>query len=405
MPTYLCHGFRWQRRSIRVYVIVQNLDDASPEWIIPARTSRCILKSFYSLFDFIPYCAPVRSAYTPSQDADSDDGSYILNNNYAAARDASRNRSHSRGRSRSQSLSLAQRRSQSQSRTQQQQPPLPPLPADPPRSASPDDDFAAQSWSAVKLLEEYDPHDLTAVSRPYAYVADYAVRIDLSCSIADEIARYERQVQQLQQQSYYPADQKRRPLTFLEQLRDQLQRGEEIRWYVVVNDDEVRDASSSSAGQHQQQAPRHQQRPSSPGYYQPPQVQWYYPPGRQPPTREQAEHHAQYLLQQRIFEGDDRQRIWDLGTRRKDRSRERSRGWRGTEYREPRPPVVPDKDYPPALPVAAAAKGAPTTGAVPPLRPKMSLDAAFGRPKTPGAKGGGLRRLFGRTKVDEGYSP
>ncbi|GAB1318855.1 Developmental regulator [Madurella fahalii] len=394
MPTYLCHGFRWQRRSIRVYVIVQNLDDASPEWIIPARASRCILKSFYSLFDFIPYCAPVRGAYTPSQDDGSDDGSYILHSNYTtatAASDTSRNRSLSRGRSRSQSLSQGHSRSQSRAQQQQQQPPpLPPLPADPPRSATPDDDFSSQSWSAVKLLEEYDPHDLTAVSRPYAYVADYAVRIDLSCSIADEIARYEKQQQQFQQQSYHPSDQKRKP-TFLEQLRDQLQRGEEIRWYVVINDDEVRDASSPDY-----HVPRQQQQPSPLG--QQPQIQWYYPPGRQPPTREQVEHHAQYMLQQRIFEGDDRQRIWDLGRkkeRKRDRSREQSRGRRGAEYREPRPPIVPDKDYLPPLP----------TGTTVPLRPKMSLDAGLGRPKTPGGKAGGLRRLFGRNKVDVGYSP
>ncbi|KAK4103741.1 hypothetical protein N658DRAFT_394596, partial [Parathielavia hyrcaniae] len=170
MPTYLCHGFRWQRRSVRVYVILQDLGDVSPEWIIPARSSRCILKSFYDIFDFLPYCSPNQGRYTPTRELD--------------------------------------------------------------------------SWSAIKLLEEYDPHDLTAVSRPYAYVADYAVRVDLSCSIVDEIARYEQQ----QLQSAYPAiaiPSRGAPagegLGWFEQLRDQLQRGEEIRWYVVVNGDEVRD--------------------------------------------------------------------------------------------------------------------------------------------------------------------
>jgi hypothetical protein len=43
----------------------------------------------------------------------------------------------------------------------------------------------------------------------------------------------------------------------------------------------------------------------------------------------------------------------------------------------------------------------------PPLRPKMSIDTA--RPKTAGSGsiGGGLRRLFGRSKVqvDGVYSP
>jgi hypothetical protein len=58
MPAYLCHGFRWQRRSIRVFVVVQNLDDASPEWIIPTRSSQCMLEAFYNLFNFVPYCVP-----------------------------------------------------------------------------------------------------------------------------------------------------------------------------------------------------------------------------------------------------------------------------------------------------------------------------------------------------------
>ncbi|TPX07312.1 uncharacterized protein E0L32_010734, partial [Thyridium curvatum] len=69
MPTYLCHGFRWQRRSIRVYVVVQNLDDAAPEWIIRRGTSRALLSSFYSLFDFLPRCAappPGSSSVTPA---------------------------------------------------------------------------------------------------------------------------------------------------------------------------------------------------------------------------------------------------------------------------------------------------------------------------------------------------
>ncbi|KAK4126272.1 hypothetical protein N657DRAFT_547938, partial [Parathielavia appendiculata] len=208
MPTYLCHGFRWQRRSVRVYIILQNLDDASPEWIIPATSSRCILKSFYEIFDFLPYCSPKQGCYAPTRELDGE------------------NRTTAENRSRSRGLTDGSSSSSSSSHT-----------------SSPEDDFSAQSWSAIKLLEEYDPHDLTAVSRPYAYVADYAVRIDLSCSIVDEISRYE----QLQHQSAYPAISipTRNPPAegqgWFEQLRDQLQRSEEIRWYVVVNGDEVRD--------------------------------------------------------------------------------------------------------------------------------------------------------------------
>ncbi|KAF3767434.1 hypothetical protein M406DRAFT_223743, partial [Cryphonectria parasitica EP155] len=166
MPTYLCHGFRWKRRSIRVYVVVQNLDDAAPEWIIKRGSPRNLIESFYDLFDFLPECA------------------------------------------------LPTTRSSSA--------------APPSNSVAPSSE---QSWSPVKLLEEHDPANLHEVSRPYAYVADYVTRIDASCSIVEEIQRYET----------------RRDTTKLgkgagwfEQLRDQLQRGEEIRWYVVVNGDEDR---------------------------------------------------------------------------------------------------------------------------------------------------------------------
>ncbi|KAK3294914.1 uncharacterized protein B0H64DRAFT_197949 [Chaetomium fimeti] len=330
MPTYLCHGFRWQRRSVRVYVILHNLDDASPEWIIPAKSSQCILKSFYEVFEFLPYCSPKRGRYTPTRELDSGDGDDEDDGRVPSASSAStKARSQSRGRGRSQSQSTQQSRSQSRANYQQ---PLPPLPTTTDESSSAsisaEDDFSAQSWSAIKLLEEYDPNDLTAVSRPYAYVADYAVRIDLSCSIIDEIAKYE----QKQLQSAHPAvsipsgDTPPQSQGWFEGLRDELQHGEEIRWYVVVNNDEVRDwadegsESTSSSGppergyQHQPDQtyqPSHQQQQQQ---QQPSQHQSQYqsqqqpPPGRPIPSREQRQHHAQYIHQQHIFEGSDQEK-------------------------------------------------------------------------------------------------
>ncbi|KAK0751078.1 hypothetical protein B0T18DRAFT_288696, partial [Schizothecium vesticola] len=212
MPTYLCHGFRWQRRSIRVYVVVQNLDDASPEWIIPAKSATCILDSFYNLFDFLPYCSPSGPGF--ASDSDGDD-SYALQQ---TPRD--------RDRSRSASVHAPSHRSR-----------------DPPK-----DDFGAQDWSVVKVLEEYDPQNLTEVSRPYAYVADYVVRVDLSVSIAEEMHRYEERARgdrdppMLGHASDETGRKKGNKRTgWFEKLRDQLQRGEDIRWYIVVNGDEVRD--------------------------------------------------------------------------------------------------------------------------------------------------------------------
>ena len=503
MPTYLCHGFRWQRKSVRVYVILQNIDDASPEWIIPAKTSQSILQSFYEVFEFLPYCSPKRSRYAAARDPETDDDD--------------RSQSRARGRGRSESLGTTQSRSVSRAR---QQYPLPPLPlaADDASSTASEDDFSAQSWSAIKLLEEYDPRDLTAVSRPYAYVADYAVRVDLSCSIVDEIARYE----QLQLQSQHPAiaiPSRKEPQGsgsgWFEDLRDQLQAGEEIRWYVVVNDDEVRDCADEEP--ESATTP-----PREPGYQQPQYQPYQYQSqsSRPMPSIEQRQHHAQYMHQQRIFEGEEavqkaepeqeppkveiersnqgrkreqeqqqqqqqQQQLLDWNSReakreqerqrerekekekekererqreqekQKQREREKERQWQQEKERlrekdrqqqqrqrdqrdqnppsygadaNGKPPTVPEKDFfhfprPPTATANAGANAVPLRPKVSldaganaaPVRPKMSLDigarplrskisfdAGIGRPKTPGGKGGGLRRLFGRGKVDAG---
>ncbi|KAK4251448.1 hypothetical protein C7999DRAFT_27864 [Corynascus novoguineensis] len=309
MPAYLCHGFRWQRQSIRVHVILQDLDDASPEWIIPAKSSRCILNSFYELFNFLPDCSPERGRrYSSIGGTDSDYDDRTLS--YARGRNPSRDRSQSR------STHQARSRSRAIQQQQQQPPPIPPLPASNVRTdstlfAASDDEFEAQSWSAIKLLEEYDPRDLTTVSRPYAYVADYAIRIDLSCSIVDEIAKYEQQ----QLPSGYPAvsisagDSPTQGPGWFEQLRDELQRGEEIRWYVVVNNDEAREWASESP--EPESAPgldlnlrrqQYQQYQESQLHSSEHQTQQ----GRPTPSRKQIQHHAQYL-QQIIFDLETKQ--------------------------------------------------------------------------------------------------
>lgn len=210
------------------------------------------------------------------------------------------------------------------------------------------DDVSAQDWSAVKLLEEYDPLDLTAVSQPHAYVADYVVRIDLSCNVAEEIARYE---ERLRASPDPPVTGKSKKPGWFEKLRDQLQRGEDIRWYVVVNGDEERAWPDE-------------------------------PPGREDTAamRAQQTHHAQYINQQQIFEDKDAMR---------EREREKLRREMGYDQaeREPRPPRdrrprVPDKELPPIL------------------TKKASMDQGGLRPKTP--KTGGFRRLFGRSKAGAG---
>ena len=46
MPVYLVHGFRWPRASIRYHIILNNIDDAAPEYIVIPKTSEALLESF-----------------------------------------------------------------------------------------------------------------------------------------------------------------------------------------------------------------------------------------------------------------------------------------------------------------------------------------------------------------------
>jgi hypothetical protein len=53
MPVYVLHGFRWARagnEGIRVFIVLHNVDDAAPEYIQQARTSRALLSTFRDSF-------------------------------------------------------------------------------------------------------------------------------------------------------------------------------------------------------------------------------------------------------------------------------------------------------------------------------------------------------------------
>ncbi|KAK3491657.1 hypothetical protein B0T13DRAFT_513849 [Neurospora crassa] len=416
MPTYLCHGFRWQRRSIRVYTVVQDLDDVSPEWLIRPTSSRCLLQSFYNLFEFLPYCSPHEpETWDSNEDEDEDEdedervksgeengeegvvvpgdrgsrgekGSKEQRTQWPKRKESlgvlrghgsegttgkgmgtmgkemgkekreitaipvgsnnrssiSRTRTISRSPStisrspstisRSPSLRLPLQGVRTPSRTRLQTtaaaaasaattPTTPTAPttatttsapASTPASRTPStlgvssagkgrkgkttgsssssrrseshspnrkkDELSAQRWSAVKVLEEYDPNNLDEVSRPYAYVADHVVRVDGAADILAEVRRYEERMQRLRLKlkgaekragerdpkanrnsggsggsgEYHDAlehleeSAKEKEETWIEQLRDELQRGEEIKWYVVVNGDEERNYSNLS---------------------------------------------------------------------------------------------------------------------------------------------------------------
>lgn len=46
MPTWIVHGFRWPRAQIRIHIILQNLDDAAPEWLMAPATAACLTENF-----------------------------------------------------------------------------------------------------------------------------------------------------------------------------------------------------------------------------------------------------------------------------------------------------------------------------------------------------------------------
>lgn len=188
MPTYLCHGFRWLRQPVRIFVILNNLEDAAPDWVMDPDTATVILDQFTQNFDFLPTITDTEAeaAADPRNDPriPTTKPAYRLDENLG----------------------------------------LPP-----PRVPIAQDPVLRYTWSPVKLLEEYDPNDEAAEpARPYVYVADRVVRVDLGMDVLGEMAAYEKE---------YNGGKN----AWFEKLRDALQDGADIGWYVVVCGDERRD--------------------------------------------------------------------------------------------------------------------------------------------------------------------
>ncbi|KAI1208416.1 uncharacterized protein F4807DRAFT_151436 [Annulohypoxylon truncatum] len=256
MPTYLCHGFRWHRPSIRYFVVIQNVDDAAPEWIVTRKSPVALLDQFYELFDFLPPCT--RPARTLSPFPHPNPTRIPSSNGHAHARTQSEGGQVNKGKQNGpengengnnseQIKSPSRSKTSGQLATNKRQDDATSLPS--PGSPEFDDSVPFNDWSVVKFLEEFDPTDLSVVSGPWAYVADYVIRIDTSVSVAEEIGRYEAR---MKTEAYKPMsgiseEEGRKVNTFgskkagwFEKLRDQLQRLESIRWYVVVCGDEDR---------------------------------------------------------------------------------------------------------------------------------------------------------------------
>ncbi|KAK2932793.1 hypothetical protein FoTM2_007252 [Fusarium oxysporum f. sp. vasinfectum] len=190
MPTYLCHGFRWHRRDIRIFVILNDLEDAAPNWVLAPASSYCILDQLHAKYDFLPELSPPT---TPTQKSTSAKNANIKKQFDHVDDDHA-------------------------------------LPTS--RVSDAEDPVLMHSWSPVKLLEEFDVDEMVTACRPYAYVADYVVRVDLSVDVAGQMAKY--------------YDKMAGEDGWIMKLRNELQKGEPVRWYVVVCGDDVREVPGKS---------------------------------------------------------------------------------------------------------------------------------------------------------------
>ncbi|KAI0403730.1 hypothetical protein F4802DRAFT_276036 [Xylaria palmicola] len=261
MPTYLCHGFRWHRKSVRFYIAKHDIEDGATEWIVAPRSEAALIDHFYTLFNFLPPIDPPSryassSTYRKHHHAPSNDSSYVSrtsSSEYHGSEDPSSpngngTKTRSRSASRQSTNSMNRPRTSGRDETTGSAQ-LPTLPLLSPSSIATKNSNHLDKSPPIRLLEEFDPKDETMASAPWAYVADHVVRVDTSVSIADEMFRYEARMKRDPKRAMHgPSDEYGRKVLggsskkagWLEKLRDQLQRGESIRWYVVVCGDEER---------------------------------------------------------------------------------------------------------------------------------------------------------------------
>jgi len=270
MPTYLLHGFRWHRANIRIHVIVNDLEDAAPEWIVAPATSVTLLNSFYTLFDFLPpstpppasYSAPIISNTTKEEPLPIvNPPTRTLKKKYKSMGSIGRK---SRPASLSNTLELITSSGGGNGRVVLTKENIKTsVTAKSERSKK---QPAFNDWSVVKLVEQYDPDDMFAVSQPYAYVADYMVEVGLGVSVTDEMAKYEARMRveediapntpssskngDLASPALSARDirRKSRRLGWFEKLKDGLEKGENLGWYVVYCGDVERESPLSRDG-------------------------------------------------------------------------------------------------------------------------------------------------------------
>jgi hypothetical protein len=291
MPTYLLHGFRWQRANIRIHIILQDLEDAAPDWIVAPATSVTLLNSFYSLYDFLPpsnpppasYPLPIPAEKVVVEDANQGRRTLVKKKSGSMASLSALTKKGS-GKPGSNGAAGTTEGNGHPHPTPHPYPQLRPGPDPPTTIKRPSQSTTERTptfndWSVVKLVEAYDPADLQSSTQKYAYVADHLVEVTLSVSISEQIALYENKLREaegilnlspstpstpgtpgmagvaasgelnreglgLSGMSARELRRKSRRLGWFEKLRDGLQKGADIGWFVVVCGDEERASPS-----------------------------------------------------------------------------------------------------------------------------------------------------------------
>ena len=192
-------------QNIRIHVILNDLEDATPEWVLAPATSISILNSLYTIYDFLPPSNPPPMAYAhiPIPPVPDDDPPEVRPTTPKMKKSKSMVslRSRSIGRKSKRPAELAPpvnghghahgERKISTSGSDHR--PSTTSGSAHGQSAKTEKKPSFNDWSVVKLIEQYDPNDMTAVSQPYAYVADYMVEVSLGVAITEEMAKYARQ--------------------------------------------------------------------------------------------------------------------------------------------------------------------------------------------------------------------
>ncbi|KHJ32995.1 putative developmental regulator protein [Erysiphe necator] len=268
MPTYLLHGFRWTRMNIRIRIILNDLEDAASEWIMAPATSKSLLDNFYEKYDFLPQ---YRLPLSPSSQNDNTSSTSISedkfsnNLNFPHRLRASKSQVSLRnpvGKQEIESL-ISSNENQVKKLDEVEHKPLPDGSA---QTSYMKTSIHFNDWSPIKLVEEYDPREQFFCSQPYAYVADYLVKVDLSLALKEQMLKYETfraeqcRVDKAEHNLGMPLQisEKEKISTldstktvkedWFERLRNELENESDIDWYIVYCGDQEREISAWTLG-------------------------------------------------------------------------------------------------------------------------------------------------------------